>query len=76
MPPSKLESGPLQVDHVRDGVTLVITEVYGVWWHDQVSQTGSRHPWCFEIREGRDGWQVWTVKAPAWCGDRIRPDRC
>ncbi|MFG1886474.1 hypothetical protein ACGFIR_01190 [Micromonospora sp. NPDC049051] len=76
MPPSKLESGPLQVDHVRDGVALVVTEVYAVWWLDQVSQTGSRHSWRFEVREDRGGWRVWSVKAPAWCGAYIRPDRC
>ncbi|MEU9508535.1 hypothetical protein AB0D32_19930 [Micromonospora sp. NPDC048170] len=29
MPPSKLESGPLQVDHIRGGVALVVTEIYG-----------------------------------------------
>ncbi|SCE80685.1 hypothetical protein GA0070612_1218 [Micromonospora chokoriensis] len=43
MPPNKLESGPLQVDHVRDGVALVVTDVHAVWWHDKLSQS-SRHP--------------------------------
>lgn len=76
MLPNKLESGPLQVDHVRGGVVLVVTEVYAVWWHDKLSQSSSQHPWRFEVREDRGGWRVWTVTAPAWCGDYIRPDRC
>ncbi|MEU3114256.1 hypothetical protein ABZ652_09240 [Micromonospora chalcea] len=75
-PPNKLESGPLQVDHVRSGVALVVTEVYAVWWHGQLSQSSRRHPWRFEVREDWGGWRVWAVEAPAWCGDYIRLDRC
>ncbi|WP_405100743.1 hypothetical protein [Micromonospora sp. NBC_01412] len=75
-PPSKLESGPLQVDHVRGGVVLVVTEVHAVWWQDRVSLVGSRHPWRFEVRKDYGGWRVWTVEAPAWCGGYIRTSHC
>ncbi|MFJ6200218.1 hypothetical protein [Micromonospora sp. NPDC092111] len=75
-PPSKLESGPLRVSQVRDGVALVATEVHAVWWQDQLSLTGSRHAWRFEVREDWGGWRVWRVEAPAWCDGYIRAGRC
>lgn len=75
-PPSKLESGPLQVNHVRDGAALVATEVHAVWWQDRLSLVGDRHAWRFEVRKDWGGWRVWKVEAPAWCGVYIRASRC
>ncbi|WP_334431346.1 hypothetical protein [Micromonospora sp. CPCC 206060] len=75
-PPSKLESGPLQVTHLREGVALVVTDVYAVWWQDRLSMSGSRHHWRFEVRKDQGGWRVWKVEAPAWCDTYVRTDRC
>lgn len=74
-PPSKLESVDLAVTQLGGGRAVVVEQVRGIWWGDGAMLAGASHPWRFEVRED-DGWRIWSVDLPPWCGVHVRADAC
>ncbi|MFE2613337.1 hypothetical protein ACFXA2_06965 [Micromonospora chalcea] len=75
--PSKLEVvGPIDVEDQADNRATVTAQVHAVWWNEQVSLSGTAHPWRFETRRYAGGWRVWAADLPPWCGVHVRADAC
>lgn len=71
-PPARLDFGPLDEGPEGDGRAEVRAEVQAAWWStDANGRSGgwvsSPQTWVIETRED-DGWRVFHVKAPPWCG--------
>jgi hypothetical protein len=79
-PPLRLDFSPLELGQTGSGRAQVSADVQAVWSDvgadgRTVGYSSSPRTWVIETRED-DGWRVFQVSAPPWCGSGGYVPRC